>query len=68
MSYHHHDKESNKPIMAAQIDAHPVGQKLTESARARAIDFAADAWRGSVGAGDAARLGIQHVTGDVFKK
>ncbi len=46
---------------------HPDGQRLTPEARSRAIEFAVDSWKGQVGNGTAAELGIKHVTAGVLK-
>ncbi|MDD5710851.1 MAG: hypothetical protein PHV43_02000 [Candidatus Colwellbacteria bacterium] len=53
--------------MANQIDRDPVGRRLTPEVRQRAIEFAADIWKGQLGAGEAAQIGIEHVTQDIFK-
>lgn len=61
------DEKLNRGIIAGNIDRDPVGRKLTPEARERAIDFGTKAWKGNMGNGTASRLGIQHVTSDVFK-
>lgn len=60
-----HDQNA-RDIMAGNIDRDSVGRKLTSEARERAIDFAVQAWEGQMGNGEASRLGIKHVTSDVF--
>lgn len=59
--------ENAKAIMRDQIERDPVGSKLTPQAIERAAEFGADSWVGSMGAGDAAQIGIKHVTKDVLK-
>ena len=61
-----HKERNAKTIIAQNIDRNPVGRKLTPEARERAINFGAKAWTGNIGNGDAARIGIKHVTSDVF--
>lgn len=64
-----YDKRKNsESIIAGNIDRDPVGRRLTPEARERAIQFGADAWKGNMGNGQAAKIGIQHVTFDVFKE
>lgn len=57
----------NRKIIEGNIDRDSVGQRLTPEARERAIDFGVSAWKGNMGNGTAAQLGIKHVTADVFK-
>ena len=40
---------------------------LTEQAQQRAAEFGASVFRGSMGVGEAAKIGIQHVTQDVLR-
>ena len=55
--------------LAGDIDKHPVGSKLTPAAREKAIDFAQKTMTtNNVDYGTATKLGIDHVTSDVFKK
>ncbi|MEK7566131.1 MAG: hypothetical protein AAB494_00455 [Patescibacteria group bacterium] len=54
--------------MADNIDRDPAGRRLTPEARAKAIEFAVDVWKGNMGNGQAAQLGISHVTSRAFKK
>jgi hypothetical protein len=61
-------RENARAIMAQNIDSHPVGRKLTPEARERAIEFAVDSWKGSMGNGKASELGIQHVTQGILKQ
>jgi hypothetical protein len=61
-------RENTMRIMKANIDRDPVGKKLTPEARERAAEFAASVWKGSMGNGQAAGIGIKHVTRDVFKE
>lgn len=63
-----YDKEAaNRRIIASNIDRDPVGSRLTPEARERAIDFGTKAWKGDMGNGTAANLGIQHATSDVLR-
>lgn len=57
----------NRIIIGGNIDRHPVGSKLTPEARERAIDFGISVWKGNMGNGQAADLGIKHVVSDVIK-
>lgn len=59
--------ESNRNIIAGNIDRDPVGRTLTPQARERAIEFGAEVWKGDMGNGTAAQLGIKHATSDVLK-
>ena len=61
------DDKLNREIMADNIDRDPVGSRLTPEARERAIKFGVDVWRGDMGNGEAARLGIKHATSEVLK-
>jgi hypothetical protein len=61
------DRDLNRSIIASNIDRHPVGRRLTPEARERAINFGTEAWKGNMGNGRAAELGIQHATSDVLK-
>lgn len=61
-------RKANREIMGSNIDRDPVGRKLTPQAREKAIDFAIDVWKGQMGNGEAAKLGIKHVTKDVIKE
>ena len=58
----------NRRIIANNIDRDPVGRQLTPEARERAIDFGTSIWKGDMGNGKAADIGIAHATADVFKK
>jgi hypothetical protein len=40
---------------------------LTESAKQKAAEFGSSVFRGNMGVGEAARIGIQHVTQDILK-
>lgn len=62
------ERKLNREILAGNIDRDSVGSKLTPEARERAINFAERAWGGNMGNGTASKLGIEHVTSDVFKK
>lgn len=55
-------------IMKGNIDRHDLGSKLTPSARNAAAEFAADVWQGNMGNGEAAEIGIRHVTEAVIKQ
>ncbi len=61
------DDKLNREIIADNIDRDPVGRRLTPEARARAIQFGVGVWKGDLGNGQAAQLGIQHVTSEVLK-
>lgn len=61
------EQDLNRQIIADNIDKHPVGCQLTPEARAKAIDFGVQAWKGQMGNGIAAELGIKHATSDVLK-
>lgn len=63
-----HKERNAKAIIGQNIDRNSVGRKLTPEARERAVDFGVEAWKGTIGSGDAARIGIKHVTSGVFKK
>lgn len=41
---------------------------LTPEALERAVEFAADQWRGQTNAGQAARAGVDHVTAGVIRR
>jgi hypothetical protein len=64
--YFDHEK-ANRQIIASNIDRHPTGRKLTPAAREAAIDFGAKAWKGNMGNGRAAEIGIDHATAGVLK-
>lgn len=59
--------ENARQIMASNIDRDPVGGKLTAEARERAIEFAVAVWKGNLGNGEAAEIGIRHVTQGVLR-
>jgi len=61
------DRDFHRSIIASNIDRDSVGRKLTPQARERAIEFGTNAWKGNMGNGKAAELGIQHVTSEVLK-
>ena len=61
-------KDNARGIMRGNIERDPVGRKLTPAARERAVEFAVDAWKGRMGNGQAAQLGIKHVTAGIFKE
>lgn len=63
-----HKERNAKAIIGQNIDRDSVGRKLTPEARERAIDFGAQVWKGDMGNGDAARIGIKHVTSGTFKE
>lgn len=60
-------RENARSIMRSNIERDPVGCRLTPEAKERAVEFAVDVWKGDMGNGKAAELGIRHVTKDVFK-
>lgn len=55
------ERRNNEAIMAGNIDRDRVGQTLNAAERERAIQFAADVWKGQMGNGTAAKLGVKHV-------
>lgn len=61
------DKDLNRKIIGNNIDRDSVGRRLTPQARARAIQFGTEAWKGNMGSGRAAELGIRHATSDTLK-
>lgn len=61
-------RRNSEAIIASNIDRDPVGRRLTPEAREAAIKFGADAWKGNMGNGQAADLGIKHVTSGVFRE
>ena len=60
-------RENARQIMASNIDRDSIGRQLTPEARKEAIEFAVNAWKGNMGNGEAAQLGIKHVTSKVLK-
>ena len=60
-------RENARQIMAGNIDRDSIGRQLTPEARKEAIEFAVNAWKGNMGNGEAAQLGIKHVTSKVLK-
>lgn len=56
----------NRQIIAGNIDRDPIGRQLTPQARERAIDFGVQAWKGQMGNGQAADIGIRHATSEVL--
>lgn len=61
-------RDNAREIMRGNIERDPVGARLTDAAKERAVEFAVDAWCGNMGNGQAAQIGIEHVTRDVFKR
>lgn len=61
------DRELNVKIMRQNISNDSVGRTLAPEAVERAAQFAADVWRGQMGSGDAAKIGIKHVTEGTLK-
>jgi hypothetical protein len=61
-------EEMNRGIIAGNIDRHPEGRRLTPEARERAIDFGTKVWKGDMGNGRAAEIGIEHVKSEVFER
>lgn len=55
-------------IMKSNIDRDPLGSKLTDSAKQKAAEFAADVWKGNMGNGEASQIGIKHVTESILKE
>ncbi len=60
-------RENARQIMAGNIDRDSIGRQLTPEARKEAIEFAVNSWKGDMGNGEAAQLGIKHVTSKVLK-
>jgi hypothetical protein len=60
--------ENARRIMRDNIERDPVGARLTDAAKERAVDFAVKTWKGDMGNGQAAQIGIQHVTADILRK
>ncbi len=64
-----YEADLNRRCIGDQIDRDPVGRKLTPEARESAITTGVNAWKGArTGCGDAARVGIQEVTGKILKR
>lgn len=59
--------EINRQIIAQNIDSDPLGAKLTPEAREAAISFGMSVFKGQMGNGEAARIGIQHATSSILK-
>lgn len=57
----------NRRIIEDNVNRDPVGRKLTPEAREKAINFGVEVWKGNMGNGQAAQLGIKHATSDVLK-
>lgn len=55
-------------IMRDNIARDPVGMKLTPEAQKRAAQHAVDNCLANMGNGDAAKIGIAHVTDGILKK
>ena len=58
-------RENARQIMASNIEKDSIGRTLTPQAKAEAIEFAVDSWKGNMGNGDAAQIGIRHVTPEI---
>lgn len=58
----------NRAVIERNVDRDPVGSRLTHEARREAVDFGLRAWRGQMGNGEAAQIGIEHVTSRVFRE
>ena len=65
---HARDARLKREIIGGNIDRDRTGSRLTSRAREQAIDFAVDNWAKDAGNGEAAKLGIKHVTSGVLKK
>ena len=61
------DDKLNREIIADNIARDPVGSRLTPEAREKAIKFGVDVWKGDMGNGKAAQLGIKHATSEMLK-
>jgi len=57
----------SRGIIADNIDKHPVGRQLTPEAREQAISHGVAVWKGPMGNGTAAEIGIKHATSSVLK-
>ena len=62
------ERENAREIMRGNINRDPVGRKLTPAAREQAVEFAIDVWKGNMGNGEASKIGIKHVTKDIFEE
>lgn len=62
------DNQLKRQIIGQNIDRDSTGSRLIPEARERAIDFAVDNWPHGAGNGEAAKLGINHVTSGSLKK
>jgi len=60
-------RERALSTMRSNIDRDTVGRRLTPEAKERAAEFAVDVWKGNMGNGEASKIGIKHVTRDVFE-
>jgi hypothetical protein len=60
-------RDNAMQIMRGNISRDSVGRTLTPQAAERAASFAVDSWKGNMGNGDVARIGIKHVTEGVLK-
>ncbi len=61
------ERALNKRILRDNIDRDSVGRRLTPEAKERAAEFAVDNWPANTGNGEAAKIGIKHVTDGVLK-
>jgi len=57
----------NRAIIERNVDRDPVGSRLTPKAREAAVNAGMLAWRGQMGNGEAAQIGIEQVTSLIFK-
>lgn len=62
------ERDNAVRIMRSNIDRHPDGSRLTPALKERAANFAVDAWKGQMGNGEAAKIGLNHVLKDIFSK
>jgi hypothetical protein len=61
------NRENAKEIMRGNIERDRVGRQLAPEAREKAVEFAVGVWKGQMGNGTAAQLGIKHVTSGILK-
>ncbi len=59
--------EARHKIISDNIKRDPLGKRLTPDAHNKAVDFALKNWPPNAGNGEAAQLGIKHVTSNILK-
>ncbi|KKN88143.1 hypothetical protein LCGC14_0252150 [marine sediment metagenome] len=63
----HRHLPGNRAVIEQNVDRDPVGRRLTPEARQEAVDVAMRVWRGNMGNGEAAQIGIEQVTSRIFR-